>query len=192
MRKNMHRRITFFARPVQRQARDVEQETKERNIQQRNIVMHTRSVSHAHFLCTFSLRDVQTRTCMAQCVCSAHVISLHLTSSLPSFSPHPSLSHVSSAVLVVPARSLRHLVPVCTFLAELSPIRKRGSSALPHGRRGVGLPGRIPRTWNWLTNTIFRTVKKIMYMMMSSIGPSKKAVGYSFKIFDPGKNGGCT
>ena len=33
----MHRRLMFFARLVQRQARDVEQETKERNIQQRNI-----------------------------------------------------------------------------------------------------------------------------------------------------------
>ena len=54
----------------------------------------------------------------------------------------PLHSHVSSTILAVPARSLRHLVPVCTFLAELFPIRKRGSSALPHERRGVWLPGR--------------------------------------------------
>ena len=33
--------------------------------------LNTRSVSHAHFLCTFSLRDVQTRTRMAPGVCSA-------------------------------------------------------------------------------------------------------------------------
>ena len=38
-------------------------------------------------------------------------------------------SHVSSTVFAVSARSLRHLVPVCTCLAELFPIRKRGSSA---------------------------------------------------------------
>ena len=52
--------------------------------------VYTHSVSHAHFLCTFSLRDVQTRTRMAQGVCSAHVISLHLTLSTLMFHP-PSL-----------------------------------------------------------------------------------------------------
>ena len=51
-------------------------------------------------------------------------------------------SPFSCFILAVPARSLRHLVPVCTFLAELFPIRKRGSSALPHERRGVWPPGR--------------------------------------------------
>ena len=51
---------------------------------------------------------------MAQGVCSAHVISLH--------------SHVSSAVLAVPARSPRHLVPVCTFLAELFLVRNAGQA----------------------------------------------------------------
>ena len=50
----------------------------------------TQSVSHAHFLCTFSLRDAQTRTRVAQGVCSAHVISLHLTFSILMFHP-PSL-----------------------------------------------------------------------------------------------------
>ena len=35
--KNMHRRLMFFARPVRTQARNVEQETEERNIQQRGI-----------------------------------------------------------------------------------------------------------------------------------------------------------
>ena len=35
-------------------------------------------MSHAHVLCTFSLRHVQTRTRMAQGVCSVFVISLHL------------------------------------------------------------------------------------------------------------------
>ena len=48
----------------------------------------------------------------------------------------------SSTVFAVAARSPRHIVPVCTFLAELFPIRKRGSSALPHERRGDRLPGR--------------------------------------------------
>ena len=49
------------------------------------------SVSHAHFLCTFSLRDVQTsRARMAQGVCSVYVISLHLTFSILMIHP-PSL-----------------------------------------------------------------------------------------------------
>ena len=53
--------------------------------------VHTHSVSHAHFLCSFSLRDVQTsRTRMAQGVCSAHVISLHRALSVLVFHP-PSL-----------------------------------------------------------------------------------------------------
>ena len=69
--------------------------------------LHTHSVSHALLSDTVSLRDVQTsRTRMAQGVCSAHVIS-------PS---HPLHSHVSSAVLAVPARSHRDNIPVCTVL----------------------------------------------------------------------------
>ena len=45
--------------------------------------VHTHSVSHAHFSDTFSLRGVQTsRTRTARGVCSAHVISLHLTLSI--------------------------------------------------------------------------------------------------------------
>ena len=51
-------------------------------------------------------------------------------------------SHVSSAVLAFPARSLRDHVPVYTIFDELYPARKRGSYALPHERRGVWLPGR--------------------------------------------------
>ena len=99
-----------------------------------SLTFWTHSVSHAHFSDTFSLRCEQTsRTRMAQGVCSAHVAPL------PS---HLLPSHVSSAVFAVPARSPRHFVPVCTFLAELFPIRKCGSSALPHERRGVWLPGR--------------------------------------------------
>ena len=53
--------------------------------------VYTHSVSHAHFSDTFSLRGVQTsRTRLAQGVCSAHVISHHLTFSLLMFHP-PSL-----------------------------------------------------------------------------------------------------
>ena len=53
--------------------------------------LYTHSVSHAHFSDTVSLRDVQTsRTRMAQGVCSAHVIPLHLTFSILMFHP-PSL-----------------------------------------------------------------------------------------------------
>ena len=91
------------------------------------------SVSHAHCRCTFSLRDVQTsRSRKAQGVCSVNVICLHLAL----------CSHVSSAVLVVPAWSLRHHIPVRTVFVELYPTQKRGSSALPHERRGVWLPDR--------------------------------------------------
>ena len=54
-------------------------------------LLYTHSVSHAHFPDTFSLRGVHTsRTRMAQGVCSAHVISLHLTLSILMFHP-PSL-----------------------------------------------------------------------------------------------------
>ena len=54
-------------------------------------VMHTHSVSHAHFSDTVSVRDVQTsRKRMAQGVCSAHVTSLHLALSILMFHP-PSL-----------------------------------------------------------------------------------------------------
>ena len=91
----------------------------------------THSVSHAHFSDTFSLGGVRTsRTRTAQGVCSAHVISLH--------------SHISSAVFSVLAQSLPHLLPVCTFLADLFPIRKRRSNALPHERCLATWP--IPRT----------------------------------------------
>ena len=94
---------------------------------------HTPCRTHI-FSDTFSLRGAQTsRTRMAQGVCSAHGTSLHLTFSLLMFHP-PSL--------LFPHGQPRHFVPVCKFLAELFPIRKRGSSAHPHGRRGVWLPGR--------------------------------------------------
>ena len=49
--------------------------------------MSTHSLSHAHFLCTFFLCDVQTRTRMAQGVCSVYVTSLHLA--LPILMFHP-------------------------------------------------------------------------------------------------------
>ena len=78
------------------------------------------SVSHGHLM--YRHRVHAWIKCL-QCACQ---ISLF----------HPLHSH-ASAVLAVPARSPRHLVLVCTFLAELFPIRKRGSSALPHERRGV-------------------------------------------------------
>ena len=88
---------------------------------------------HAHFLRTFFLAwrtDTNTHDsrCL-QCVC-------HISP------PRPLHSHVSSAVFAVPARSLRHHVPVCTVFIELYQTQKRGSSALPHVRRGVWLPGR--------------------------------------------------
>ena len=89
--------------------------------------VYTHSVSHAHFSDTFSLRDVQTSgTRMAHGVCSAHVISLHLALSGLTFHPPSLLTDFD----------------ILDFLAELFPTRKRGSSALPHERRGVWLLGR--------------------------------------------------
>ena len=49
--------------------------------------VYTNSVSHAHLLCTYSLRDVQTRTRLALGVCSAHVMSLHFSLSIRMFHP---------------------------------------------------------------------------------------------------------
>ena len=52
----MHRRLKPFARVIRRQARDVEQETEERNIQQRNICHKNEAslaefVDQHHFIC---------------------------------------------------------------------------------------------------------------------------------------------
>ena len=84
-------------------------------------------LSHAHFLfVTYRHRVHAWLKVFA--VCMSHI--------------SVSLSHVSSTILVVPARSLRHHVPVRTFFVELYPTQKRGSSAVPHERRGVWLLGR--------------------------------------------------
>ena len=53
------------------------------------VCTHTPCRTH-NFFCIFSLRDVQTRTRMAHCVCSVCVISLHLALSFLMFHP-PSL-----------------------------------------------------------------------------------------------------
>ena len=92
----------------------------------------------AHSACTITFTHlhachIHARLKGAKKVLCTCVTSPHLAFSLLMLLP-PSL--------LFPARSLRHLVPVCTFVAELFPIRKRGSSALPHERRGVWLPGR--------------------------------------------------
>ena len=94
----------------------------------------THSVSHAHFLwhSFFAWRTHIAYTHGSRCLqCACHIS--------PS---HPLYSHVSSAVRAVPAWPLRDHMPVCTVFVELYPTRKRGSSALPHERRGVWLPGR--------------------------------------------------
>ena len=142
--------------------------------------VHTRSVSHAHFLCTFSLRDVQTRTCMTQGVSSAHVTS------------HPLHSHVSSVVLLpVPARSLRHLIPSYFFLAELFPIRKRGSSAIPHERRKLWPPDRshalhklmspkrVTRSFLW---TMTRRPSTIRTTIISPTSPKSHSIVLNSKV----------
>ena len=99
----------------------------------------THSVSFAHFSDTFSLRGVGTsRTRMgSRCLQYACHISHHLTFSVLMFHP-PSLlfphGHFETTFLF--AQSL----PNCF------PIRKRGSSALPHERRGVLATWPIPHT----------------------------------------------
>ena len=65
-------------------------------------------MSHAHFSDTISLRGVQPSRARLEVFA---VRMSHL-----SISPSP---FSSSTVFAVPALSLRHLVPVCTFLAEL-------------------------------------------------------------------------
>ena len=75
-----------------------------------------------------TLRVARTHIFLTHFLCVAYTLSF-------------SILIVSSTVFAV--RSLRHFVLVCTFLAELLPIRKCGSSALPHERRGVWLPGRF-------------------------------------------------
>ena len=82
--------------------------------------VYTHSVSHAHFLCIFFLAwrtgtNTHGSRCL-QCVC-------HISPS------RPLRSHVSSAVFAVPARSLRHHVPVCTVFVELYQTQMRRSSA---------------------------------------------------------------
>ena len=91
--------------------------------------------THSLVARTVSLRGVQiSRTRIAQGVlqCACRI------------SPCRFLCfHVSSAILVVPARSLRHHVSVSTLFVELYPTqKKRGSSALPHERQEFWLPGR--------------------------------------------------
>ena len=115
--------------------------------------------------CTFSLHiffawraDIAF---MQGSFCSAHVISLHLAL----------FPHVSSALLVVPARSLRHHIPVRTVFVELYPSQKRGSSALPHERWGVWLLGRshalsYEPTWP-LLETVTRRPSMIQTAMSS-------------------------
>ena len=96
--------------------------------------VYTHSVSHAHFsdTCFFSWRTDIACTHGSRCLqCACHICPSHLLH-----------SHVSSAVFAVPARSLRDHILVCTAFAGLHPIWKRGSSAPPHERRGVWLPGR--------------------------------------------------
>ena len=123
---------------------------------------HPRSGNHS--VCDGERTHTPCRThiLLALCPCVAHrhrahawlkafaVRMSHLTISL-------FISHVSSTVLAVPARSPRPFVPVCTFLAELFPIRKRGSSALLHERRGVWLPGRPHAFHNLAIDEIIAT-----------------------------------
>ena len=95
--------------------------------------VHTLSCrTHIFFACRTDIANTHGSRCL-QCACGIS----------PSRFLH---SHVSPAILVVPARSHRHHVPVRTVFVELYSTHKRGSSALLHERRGVWLPRRSPRT----------------------------------------------
>ena len=100
--------------------------------------VHTLRVARTFFLTQFLCVTYKpSRTRMAQGVCSAHVISLHLTLSIFMFHP-PSLLFPGGHF------ETTHLpdFDVVDFLAELFPTRKRRSSTLPYERRGVWLLGR--------------------------------------------------
>ena len=103
--------------------------------------VHTPCRTHiffAHFLC---VTYRQSRTRMAQGVCSVSHIYLHLAFSVLMFHP-PSL--------LFPHGHFDTHVPVRTVFVELYPTQKRGSSAPPHERRGVWPPGRscaLHRLW---------------------------------------------
>ena len=98
-------------------------------------MLYTHSVSHAHFPDTSFF-----------CVAYRHrvhawlkVFAVRMSNLL--ISPSPFSCHVSFTVFAVPAQSPRHFVPVCTFLAELFPIRK-AQVKRTHERREVWLLGR--------------------------------------------------
>ena len=65
-------------------------------------------------------------------------------------------------------------------------LNRRQKNEIPKGEAFV--TGTNQASWNLLTSTISHG-RTIMYMVVSAIEASKMAVGYFFKIFDPGKNG---
>ena len=78
------------------------------------------------------------------CVAYKHRVHACLQCACHISPSHPLHSHVSSAVVAVPVRSLRHLVPVSTLFAEMFPFRKRGRTSARAAGSLAAWP--IPRT----------------------------------------------
>ena len=112
---------------------DKSQRQQQQPLQQKTTshgIMYTHSVLHAHFSDTFSLRGVQTsRTRMAQGVCSAHVILVHLTLSILMFHP-PSL--------LFPDGHFETTFPALTSAPSLQNCSRSESSGQAHFRTSAG------------------------------------------------------
>ena len=106
-------------------------------------------------------------------VCSVHVAYLHLAFSVFMFHP-PSL--------LLPNGHFDSTFPSTVFV-ELYPTQKRGSSALPHERRGVKLPGRSHAfhtaclTPTWLLETPWRHSQTKIIMRRASAFPDLRKWG---------------
>ena len=76
---------------------------------------------------------------------------------------------------------------ICIDVSRFSPDLYKDKRATWNRRQKNGISDN-EASRNLLTNIILH-VRTSMYMMISAIGAGKKAVGYSFKMLDPGKNG---
>ena len=108
-------------------------------------ISHPRSVNYCvcdgEWRCSHT--PCRTHIFMTHFLCVAHRHRVHAWLKVLAVRMSYLMFHPPS--LQCAARSLRDHTPdigVCTFIAELFPIRSRGSSALPHEHQRVWLPGR--------------------------------------------------
>ena len=123
-----------------------------------------RTIFFALFPCVTYRQEHAWLKVFAVCMCVCHIS--------PS---RPLLSHVSSAVFAVPAGPLRHQVPVCTFFVERYETQKRGSSAPPHVRQGVALPGRSHALNNSGRGFFFESYSRSLPVRSSPLHSRKSA-----------------